>query len=150
MLWVPVSAADAFDLFERPVNPSAKALLMAADGVASEHIAVAVGVSPATVRAWRSRLAEEDLAKLEQVGKGVGQSRRSRGRRWSRSGTTRCMPSRKAKRIGAHGRWPPRRVSRSTVQPIWHARRLKHRVDTFTLSTDPAFEDESPTWSGCI
>jgi hypothetical protein len=65
---------------------------MAADGVANEHIAVAVGVSPTTVRAWRARFAE---------------------------------------------------VSRSTVQRIWHARGLKrHLVDTFKISTDPAFEEK--------
>jgi transposase len=34
-------------------------------------------------------------------------------------------------------------VSRSTVQRIWQARGLKpHRVDTFKVSTDPAFEEK--------
>ena len=42
----------------------AKALLLAADGVANTRIAVAVGVTVVTVRAWRNRFAEEGLAKL--------------------------------------------------------------------------------------
>ena len=42
-------------------------LLLAADGVANEHIARQVGVSPKTVRAWRARFAEEGLAKLGKV-----------------------------------------------------------------------------------
>ena len=34
-------------------------------------------------------------------------------------------------------------VSRNTVQRIWTARGLKpHLVDTFKISTDPAFEDK--------
>jgi len=42
-------------------------LLLAADGVANTRIASRVGVNPATVRAWRSRFAEEGLAKLGKV-----------------------------------------------------------------------------------
>jgi transposase len=122
----------------------AKALLMAADGVANEHIAVAVGVSPTTVRAWRSRFAEEGLAKFGQVRKGRGPKpsitpaqveqivhdtlhAKPKGEtQWS----TRSM----ARHAG---------VSRSTVARIWHARGLKpHRVDTVTVSTDPAFEEK--------
>jgi transposase len=122
----------------------AKALLMAADGVANEHIAASVGVSPTTVRAWRSRFAEEGLAKLGQVRRGRGPKpsitpeqveqivhdtlhAKPRGEtHWS----TRSM----ARHAG---------VSRSTVQRIWHARGLKpHLVDTFKVSTDPAFEEK--------
>src|SRR5258705_12644155 len=51
----------------------AKALLLAADGVANMRIAAQVGVKPATVRAWRARVAEEGLAKL-------GEGRAGRGR----------------------------------------------------------------------
>ena len=122
----------------------AKALLMAADGQANERIAAAVGVSPTTVRAWRSRFAEEGVARLGQVRKGRGPKpsitpeqveqivhdtlhAKPKGETdWS----TRSM----ARHAG---------VSRSTVARIWHARGLKpHRVDTFKVSTDPAFEDK--------
>src|SRR6185437_14604756 len=50
----------------------AKALLMAADGVANTAIAQALSVSPASVTNWRARFAEDGLAKLGQVRKGRG------------------------------------------------------------------------------
>ena len=50
----------------------AKALLMAADGVANTAIAASLSVSPASVRSWRERFTEEGLAKLGQVRKGRG------------------------------------------------------------------------------
>jgi transposase len=122
----------------------AMALLMAADGVANEHIAASVAVSPTTVRAWRVRFEEEGLAKLGQVRKGRGPKpsitpeqveqivhdtlhTKPRGEtHWS----TRSM----ARHAG---------VSRSTVQDIWRARGLKpHLVRTFTLSNDPKFEEK--------
>jgi transposase len=48
----------------------AKALLLAADGLASTAVAYEVRVSPSSVVAWPSRFAEEGLAKL-----GSGSSR---------------------------------------------------------------------------
>jgi len=122
----------------------AKALLLAADGVANTGIAEQVGVTAVTVRAWRNRFAEEGLAKLGEVRKGRGPKpsiptekveeivqatlhSKPRGEtHWS----TRSM----AKHAG---------VSRNTVQRIWKARGLKpHLVDTFKISNDPAFEDK--------
>ncbi|MDT7638561.1 MAG: hypothetical protein QOC83_2849, partial [Pseudonocardiales bacterium] len=50
----------------------AKALLLAADGVANSRIGEQVGVKAATVRAWRSRFSEEGLAKLGNVRSGRG------------------------------------------------------------------------------
>jgi hypothetical protein len=50
----------------------AKALLLAADGGASTRIAEQVGVSPATVAAWRERFAEEGVSKLGKVRSGRG------------------------------------------------------------------------------
>ena len=50
----------------------AKALLMAADGVANTAIAASLSVSPASVKSWRDRFTEEGLAKLGQVRKGRG------------------------------------------------------------------------------
>ena len=122
----------------------AKALLLAADGVATTRIADEVGVTAVTVRAWRNRFAEEGLAKLGEVRKGRGpkpsipaekveeivqatlHSKPKGETHWS----TRSM----AKHAG---------VSRNTVQRIWKARGLKpHLVDTFKISTDAAFEDK--------
>jgi transposase len=122
----------------------ARALLMAADGMANEHIAAEVNASPTTVRAWRKRFAEEGLAKLDEVRKGRGpkpsipaetveaiveatlHSTPEGQTHWS----TRMM----AKQFG---------VSRSTVQKIWRARGLKpHLVETFKISGDPDFEEK--------
>jgi transposase len=122
----------------------AKALLLAADGVANTRIAEEVGVTTVTVRAWRNRFVEEGLAKLGEVRKGRGpkpsipvekveeiveatlHSKPKGETHWS----TRSM----AKHAG---------VSRNTVQRIWKARGLKpHLVDTFKISNDPAFEDK--------
>ena len=117
----------------------AKALLLAADGVANSHIAQRIGVSVGTVRAWRDRFAEDGLAKLGQV-------RRGRGRKPSISEeqiaeivelTLHSKPE-------GHTHWSCRTmadrvgVSPATVQRIWDARGLKpHRVETFKLSNDP-------------
>jgi transposase len=122
----------------------AKALLMAADGVANEHIAVAVGVSATTVRAWRSRFAEEGLAKLGQVRKGRGPKPSITAETVERivHDTLHCKPK-------GQTHWSTRSmarhagVNRSTVARIWRARGLKpHLVETFKICTDPEFEDK--------
>ena len=50
--------------------PRARALLMAAEGVANTRIAASLGVTAVTVRAWRTRFAEKGLAKLGEVREG--------------------------------------------------------------------------------
>jgi len=52
----------------------ARVLLLAADGVANTQIAVTVGVSPASAKAWRERFAEDGLT-------GFGGVRPGRGRK---------------------------------------------------------------------
>ena len=122
----------------------AKALLLAADGVANTGIAREVGVSATTVVNWRARFADTGLKDFSKVRKG-------RGRKPS-------IPAEKVEAIveatlhttppaGTH--WSCRTMARSqgvspaTVQRIWSARGLKpHRVDTFKLSTDPKFEEK--------
>src|SRR5207342_2213651 len=122
----------------------ARALLMAADGLANTAIARAVSVSPASVDGWRARFAEEGLVKFAQV-------REGRGRK-----TT--IPQEKIDEIvdltlnyrpQGETHWSCRTmaaatgVSKSTVQQVWSARGLKpHRVETFKLSTDPKFEEK--------
>ena len=128
---------------EREVR-RARALLLAADGVASTAIAKAVGASPASVTAWRVRFAAEGLARFGTV-------RGGRGRK----------PSISAERVAAivhatlqdkppgQTHWSCRSmakaqgVSPATVQRIWHARGLApHRVETFKLSGDKRFEEK--------
>jgi len=122
----------------------ARVLLMAADGVANTRIAEAVGVTAVTVRAWRDRFAAEGLAKLGQVRSGRGPKPSvpaatieqivHKTLHSTPRGQTHWSCRTMAKEVG---------VSASTVQRIWHARGLKpHRVETFKLSNDPAFEDK--------
>jgi transposase len=107
-------------------------------------IAAELGVSPATVTAWRERFVTEGL-------KGLGGVRPGRGRKPS-------IPDEKVAEIvhaTLHEKppgetyWSCRSmakamgVSPATVQRIWSARGLKpHRVATFKLSRDPLFEEK--------
>jgi transposase len=122
----------------------AKVLLMAADGVANSQIATTVGVTPMTVRSWRTRFTQEGLATFAVV-------REGRGRKPGISpeqieeivrltqhekppGETHWSCRSMAKQVG---------VSPATVQRIWSGRGLKpHLVKTFKLSNDPAFEEK--------
>jgi len=122
----------------------ARALLMASDGFANTRIAKEVGVSPATVTAWRERFAAEGL----KASSGV---RPGRGRKPSISvakveaivratlhetpdGETHWSCRSMAKAQG---------VSPATVQRIWSARGLKpHRIEMFKLSNDDRFEEK--------
>jgi transposase len=122
----------------------AKALLLAAQGLASTAIAGQLGVSPSSVVAWRARFAEEGLAKLGKV-------REGRGRKPS-------IPAEAVEAIVAatlhekpqgQTHWSCRSmakaqgVSPATVQRIWSARGLQpHRVETFKLSNDKRFEQK--------
>src|SRR6266567_2293888 len=122
----------------------ARALLLAADGVANTRIGADLGVSPTTVSNWRERFASDGL-------KGIGVVRHGRGRTASISpekvqaivhatlhekppGETHWSCRTMAKAQG---------VSPATVQRIWSARELKpHRVKTFKLSNDRRFEEK--------
>jgi transposase len=117
---------------------------MARAGEANTRIAADLGVSPATVTAWRQRFEAEGL-------KGLSGVRAGRGRKPS-------IPDEKVAQIvrltltekpPGETHWSCRSmaeaagVSPATVQRIWSARGLKpHRVDTFKLSTDPLFEEK--------
>jgi transposase len=122
----------------------AKALLLAAEGVANTRIAADLGVSPTTVGNWRERFAAEGL-------KGIGVVGRGRGRK----------PSISAEKVQAivhatlHEKPPgethwscrsmakAKGVSPATVQRIWSARNIRpHRVRTFKLSNDKRFEEK--------
>jgi len=122
----------------------AKALLLAADGIANTRIGADLGVSPTTVSNWRERFAADGL-------KGIGVVRQGRGRKPS-------IPPEKVQAIvhatlhekpAGETHWSCRSmakaqgVSPATVQRIWSARELKpHRVKTFKLSNDKRFEEK--------
>jgi transposase len=122
----------------------AKALLMASEGMANTAIAQALSLSPASVTNWRARFAEEGIAHLGQVRKG-------RGRKpWiPRDTIEKILDLTQNYRPKGETQWSCRTmaeavgVSKDTVQRVWSARGLKpHRVETFTLSNDPRFEEK--------
>ncbi|KAA8957677.1 MAG: helix-turn-helix domain-containing protein [Mycobacterium sp.] len=63
----------------------ARALLMAADGLANTAFARTLSVSPASVSGWPARFAEEGLVKFAQVREWRGGRRRSSSKRLTRS-----------------------------------------------------------------
>src|SRR6185503_10967317 len=113
---------------------------MAADGVANAVIADEVGVTPVTVRAWRTRFSEDGLAGLEKIRDGRGRkpsipeetiAEIVRLSTTTPPGATHWSCRTMAKQVG---------VSAATVQRIWSDLGLApHRVDTFKVSTDPKF-----------
>jgi transposase len=122
----------------------ARVLLMAADGQPNTQIAATVGVSPATVKAWRERFATEGL-------KGLGGVRPGRGRKpqISQQKVAEIVRATLQDKPEGETHWSCRTmaaaqgVSPATVQRIWSARGLKpHRVKTFKLSNDKHFEDK--------
>ena len=123
----------------------ARALLLAADGVANEVTAREVGVSSNTVRAWRKRFSEDGV-------EGVGVIRPGRGRppvisqevveqivsdtlgTRPEDGSTHWSTRTMAARYG---------VGKDTVARVWKARGLKPwKIETFKLSNDPRFEEK--------
>ncbi len=120
----------------------AQALLAAGDGVANETIASRVGISPTTVRAWRTDFAERGLSRFGMV-------RAGRGRKPTIPDETveAIVEATRHSKPTGETHWSCRSmaaefgVSSATVQRIWSARGLKpHLVKTFTLSNDPQFE----------
>jgi transposase len=123
----------------------AKALLMAADGLANEQIARRCEVDSDTVRRWRAR--------FTQTGpEGVGVIAKGRGRRSSlpagmvaevlrltqhelpADGSTHWSTRSMAARVG---------IGKDAVARIWADHDLKPwKVDTFKISNDPRFEEK--------
>lgn len=132
----------------------ARALLMAAEGVANDRIAAELGVSATSVRSWRRRFSEDGMARFGRVRPGRGPKP--------------SIPAETVEAIAAAAlhttppgqkHWSCRTmaaefgVSPATVQRIWHARGLKpHLVETFKLSNDPAFEEKlADAWAcACV
>jgi transposase len=121
---------------------------MAADGVANSQIAATVGVTPMTVRSWRTRFTQEGLATFAVVREGRGRKPGISPEQIEEieeivrltqhekpSGETHWSCRSMARQVG---------VSPATVQRIWSGRGLKpHLVKTFKVSNDPAFGGEA-------
>src|SRR6266699_3553425 len=122
----------------------AKALLLAGDGVATTAIAAGLGVSPASVTAWRARFAGDGLAEFARV-------REGRGRKASISAekVAAIVQATLHQTPPGETHWSCRTMARAqgvspaTVQRIWSARSLQpHRVETFKISNDKRFEEK--------
>lgn len=122
----------------------ARVLLDAADGVGNRTIAAEHGISAMTVRAWRSAFAAEGLKYWGTVKKG-------RGRKPSIPAETIAEIVRMTTKVTPKGQthWSSRSlakelgISHSTVHRVWSELGLKpHRVDTFKVSNDPAFDEK--------
>ena len=101
----------------------AEALLLAGDGVATSRVAAELGVSAATVSAWRARFTAEGLSKLGKVRKGRGRKPTIPQEKIDEiiyltkhskpEGETHWSCRSMAERVG---------VSKDTVQRVWSAR----------------------------
>ncbi len=123
----------------------AKALLMAADGVANAEIARRCGVDADAVRRWRRRFEVDGVA-------GVGIIAKGRGRKPSHPPGTveevlRLTHTEKPSDTSTH--WSTRSmaarvgIGKDAVAKIWSDHNLKPwRVDTFKVSNDPRFEEK--------
>src|SRR6201997_5179397 len=93
----------------------AKALLLAADGVANTRIADELGVTAVTVRAWRNRFAEDGLAKLGEVRKGRGPKPSIPAEKGEEIVAATLHSKPKGETQWAQGRWPSMPVSAATL-----------------------------------
>jgi transposase len=123
----------------------ARALLLAADGVATNEVARWCQVTDDSVRAWRRRFEVDGVD-------GVGRIAPGRGRRsWLPEGTVAevVRVTREERPDDDATHWTTRTlaerfgIGKDTVARIWRDHGLKPwRVDTFKVSNDPRFEEK--------
>ena len=122
----------------------ARVLLDAADGVGNKTVAVRHGVTPVTVRAWRTAFETDGLAKWGKVAPGRGRKAVIGAEKIAEivelttnttpPGATHWSCRTMAEWVG---------VSPATVQRIWSELGLQpHRLDTFKVSNDPRFAEK--------
>jgi transposase len=122
----------------------ARVLLDAADGVGNKTLAARHGVTPVTVRAWRSAFAADGLAEWGKVKSGRGRKPTISEEQIAEivelttktkpPGATHWSTRTMAERAG---------VSKDTVRRIWNELGLQpHRIDTFKVSNDPRFTEK--------
>ena len=123
----------------------ARALLLAADGVATNEVARRCGTTNDSVRSWRRRF-------LEQGVDGVGRVAPGRGRKsWLPEGTVEAVVHDTLHEAPDDGstQWTTRSMGRrfgigkDTVARIWRDHELKPwKVERFKVSNDPRFEEK--------
>lgn len=123
----------------------ARALLMAADGVATNEVARRCGTTDDSVRAWRRRFTEHGV-------EGVGRIGRGRGRKsWLPPGTVEAVVHDTLHATPDDGstHWTTRSmaarhgIGKDSVARIWRDHDLRPwRTDRFKVSNDPRFEEK--------
>jgi len=123
----------------------AKALLLAADGVANQQIARRCQVEPDTVRRWRSRFAEQGVDGVGKIAKGRG--RKSGLTEGTVAEIVRVTCQERPDDSGTH--WTTRSLAKrfglgkDTIAKVWADHSLKPwKVNTFKISNDPNFEQK--------
>lgn len=149
---LPVSQADRAVLAKLARSTAAphrevikaQVLLAAADGMANTMIAKRYGLTPATVRAWRTAYTAGGVATLGTIAPG-------RGRKRSIPDATIIEIVEKTHNTTpeGHTHWSVRTmaaevgVSPATVQRVWSTLGIKpHLTDTFKVSNDPKFTEK--------
>jgi transposase len=123
----------------------AKALLWAADGVANEEIARRSESTPKSVRRWRSRFEAEGVASVGQIRPGRGRPPEIDADKIAAivDDTLHTVPDDGSVAWSTRLLGKRHGVGKDSVARIWRSRGLRPwKVDTFKLSTDPAFEDK--------
>ncbi len=122
-----------------------RALLLAADGVATNEVARRCGTSAESVRAWRRRFADQGVEGVGRIGPGRGRPSslpegtvaevvRVTLEETPNDGSTHWTTRSLAQRFG---------IGKDTVARIWRRHNLKPwKVDTFKISNDPDFEEK--------
>ncbi len=123
----------------------AKALLLAAEGVANNEIGRRVGVSANSVRAWRARFADMRLADFGTIAPGRGR------KSWLPEGTVAAVVHDTLHATPDDGstHWTTRSmaarhgIGKDTVAHIWRDHKLKPwQTKRFKVSNDPRFEEK--------
>jgi transposase len=123
----------------------AQALLLAADGIATNEVARRCSTTADSVLAWRRRFAVQGV-------EGVGRIASGRGRKPVISqevieaivdDTLHTIPDDETTEWSTRTMGERHGVGKDTVARIWKARNLRPwKVDAFKLSTDPRFEEK--------
>jgi transposase len=123
----------------------ARALLLAADGLANTRIASEVDVSATTVTNWRRRFATEGMRLFGPVAKGRGRKPSIAPEKVAAivHATLHEQPPAAATHWSCRSMAKAQGVSPATVQRIWSSRNIQpHRTKTFKLSNDARFEEK--------
>jgi transposase len=122
----------------------ARIVLLAADGLSNDEIARRLSMSRFKVSRWRARYARHGFAGVEKDGPRPGRTPAIGAETVERMVR---MTTQEKPRHATH--WSTRSlaaavgVSPSTVRRVWRAHGLKpHRLKTFKISNDPAFDEK--------